>query len=199
VLEGANMPRLDGGAELAHDSQARSIYHRTRDSIPAHLTIVFASLAASRPAHQIGPTQAATTRSRSRPVGTPSPPPTPSRRPTPSPSRNQPRQMTCALGWPNSGHLRAPVSGRGPGHPDRDRHGVPCCLECCRKCCLRIPPRPQKPEKSQVTGQMLVGRVGLEPTTYGQSPRSDIPVQISVGCCVHLSDARPLRHAVPRS
>ncbi len=31
-----------------HDVQARPIYHRTRDSIEAHLTIVFASLAVSR-------------------------------------------------------------------------------------------------------------------------------------------------------
>jgi hypothetical protein len=30
------------------DLQARPIYHRTRDSIEAHLTIVFAALAASR-------------------------------------------------------------------------------------------------------------------------------------------------------
>ena len=31
-----------------HDLQARPIYHRTRDSIEAHLTIVFAALAVSR-------------------------------------------------------------------------------------------------------------------------------------------------------
>jgi hypothetical protein len=31
-----------------HDLQARSIYHRKRDSIEAHLTIVFAALAVSR-------------------------------------------------------------------------------------------------------------------------------------------------------
>jgi hypothetical protein len=30
-----------------HDLQARPIYHRTRDSIEAHLTIVFAALAVS--------------------------------------------------------------------------------------------------------------------------------------------------------
>ena len=30
------------------DPQARSIYHRTRDSIEAHLTIVFVALAVSR-------------------------------------------------------------------------------------------------------------------------------------------------------
>jgi hypothetical protein len=37
-----NLP--DGQSDL----QARPIYHRTRDSIEAHLTIVFAALAASR-------------------------------------------------------------------------------------------------------------------------------------------------------
>src|SRR5947199_6923479 len=31
-----------------HDLQARPIYHRTRDSIEAHLTIVLAALAVSR-------------------------------------------------------------------------------------------------------------------------------------------------------
>ena len=31
-----------------HDLQARPVYHRTRDSIEAHLTIVFAALAVSR-------------------------------------------------------------------------------------------------------------------------------------------------------
>ena len=31
-----------------HDLQARPIYHHTRDSIEAHLTIVFAALAVSR-------------------------------------------------------------------------------------------------------------------------------------------------------
>jgi len=31
-----------------HDLQARPIYHRTRDSIEAHLTIVFAALAVGR-------------------------------------------------------------------------------------------------------------------------------------------------------
>ena len=31
-----------------HDLQARPIYHRTRDSIEAHLTVVFAALAVSR-------------------------------------------------------------------------------------------------------------------------------------------------------
>jgi hypothetical protein len=30
-----------------HDLQARPVYHRTRDSIEAHLTIVFAALAVS--------------------------------------------------------------------------------------------------------------------------------------------------------
>jgi hypothetical protein len=31
-----------------HDLQARPVYHRTRDSIEAHLTVVFAALAVSR-------------------------------------------------------------------------------------------------------------------------------------------------------
>ena len=31
-----------------HDMQARPVYHHLRDSIEAHLTIVFAALAASR-------------------------------------------------------------------------------------------------------------------------------------------------------
>ena len=31
-----------------HDLQARPIYHRTRDSIEAHLSVVFAALAVSR-------------------------------------------------------------------------------------------------------------------------------------------------------
>jgi hypothetical protein len=30
-----------------HDLQARPIYHRTRDSIEAHLTVVFAAMAVS--------------------------------------------------------------------------------------------------------------------------------------------------------
>jgi hypothetical protein len=68
------------------DLQARPIYHRTRDSIEAHLTIVFAALAAAAgsstgPAGQSGSSSrphAATAPSRSRPAPTSSPPPTPS-------------------------------------------------------------------------------------------------------------------------
>jgi hypothetical protein len=38
-----------------HDLQARPIYHHTRDSIEAHLTVVFAALAVShRIEHQTG-------------------------------------------------------------------------------------------------------------------------------------------------
>ena len=66
------------------DLQARPVYHHLRDSIEAHLTIVFAALASAagsstRPA---GPSAsssrppAATAPSRSRPDGMPSPPPT---------------------------------------------------------------------------------------------------------------------------
>ena len=67
-----------------HDLQARQIYHRQRDSIEAHLNIVFAALAASRwtrttPAGasnvSSGP-RGATAPSRSRSASRPSPPPT---------------------------------------------------------------------------------------------------------------------------
>ena len=94
------------------DLQARPIYHRKRDSIEAHLTIVFAALAVSRwieaqtgwsirkfvktsppLPHHSDPGRTTDDHSRR-----PSP-----RRPTPSPRRHQPRQLTCALGWPNSG------------------------------------------------------------------------------------------------
>jgi hypothetical protein len=37
-----------------HDLQARPIYHHQRDSIEAHLTIVFAALAVSRWLSQVG-------------------------------------------------------------------------------------------------------------------------------------------------
>ena len=67
------------------DQQARPIYHRTRDSIEAHLTIVFAALAVSRwienrRAARSGNSSAppaATAPSKSEPATTPSPPPTP--------------------------------------------------------------------------------------------------------------------------
>ena len=44
---GAN-PDLEGKARAKSDLQARPVYHRTRDSIEAHLTIVLAALAVSR-------------------------------------------------------------------------------------------------------------------------------------------------------
>ena len=64
------------------DLQARPIYHRIRDSIEAHLTIVFAALAVSRwTEHQTGGQSASSSRppaatapSRSKPARTPSPP-----------------------------------------------------------------------------------------------------------------------------
>jgi hypothetical protein len=66
------------------DLQARPIYHRTRDSIEAHLTIVFAALAVSRwIEHQTGwsirkfvKTARRYRTIKSRPGRTPSPPPT---------------------------------------------------------------------------------------------------------------------------
>ena len=87
------------------DLQARPIYHRKRDSIEAHLTIVFAALAVS---HWIETTTgwsirkfvrppAATAPSRSRPAPTPSPPPTPSPTTSAQPYRDQRRQTRCAL------------------------------------------------------------------------------------------------------
>ena len=67
------------------DLQARPIYHRKRDSIEAHLTIVFAALAVSRwieyrpdgPSASSSKQPAATAPSRSRPGTTSSPQPTP--------------------------------------------------------------------------------------------------------------------------
>jgi hypothetical protein len=69
-----------------HDLQARPVYHRKRDSVEAHLTIVFAALAVSRwieaqtgwSIRKFVKPPAATAPSRSRPDGRPSPPPTPS-------------------------------------------------------------------------------------------------------------------------
>jgi hypothetical protein len=66
------------------DLQARPIYHHQRDSIEAHLTIVFTALAISRwienqtgwPIRSLSAPPAATAPSRSRPAPTPSPPPT---------------------------------------------------------------------------------------------------------------------------
>jgi hypothetical protein len=67
------------------DLAARPVFHHTRESIEAHLTIVFAALAVSRwietppagPSNASSPPPAATERSRSKPATTPSPPPTP--------------------------------------------------------------------------------------------------------------------------
>ena len=88
------------------DLQARPIYHRKRDSIDAHLNIVFAALAVSRWIEartgwsirkfvktarryreiKIQAGQHAIT------AADPAP-----RRPPPSPRRHQPPQLTCAL------------------------------------------------------------------------------------------------------
>ena len=68
-----------------HDLRARPIYHHKRDSIEAHLTIVFAALAVSRLDREPAPAgrsrsssrpPAATAPSPSRPATTPSPPQT---------------------------------------------------------------------------------------------------------------------------
>jgi hypothetical protein len=67
-----------------HDLQAWPIYHRKRDPIEAHLTIVFAALAVSRWIEQttgwsirkFSVPLAATAPSKSKPAATPSPPPT---------------------------------------------------------------------------------------------------------------------------
>ena len=87
-----------------HDLQARPIYHHIRESIEAHLTIVFAALAVSNSIeHQTGwsikkfvrpPATAAPCRSE--PASNLSPQPTPTRRPPPSPRHDQPAQQ-CAL------------------------------------------------------------------------------------------------------
>ena len=69
------------------DLQGRPIYHHLRDSIDAHLTIVFAALAVSRWIEQqtgwsirkFSRQPAAAAPSKSRPATTPSPLPTPSR------------------------------------------------------------------------------------------------------------------------
>ena len=104
-----------------HDLQARPIYHHKRDSIEAHLTIVFAALAVSRwieaPDRLVNPEV--------RPHRPPLPhhrdpgrrahhhrrrPP--ARRPPPGPRNDHPRQLTCALAWPDSGPVAA-----SPGAP----------------------------------------------------------------------------------
>jgi hypothetical protein len=92
------------------DLAARPIYHHTRESIEAHLTIVFAALAVSRwienttgcPSASSSPPPAATAPSPSRPATTPSPPPTPS--PTTSTPPSPP--STARTKWPKSGRDR---------------------------------------------------------------------------------------------
>ena len=107
------------------DLQAKPIYHRKRDSIEAHLSIVFAALAVTRwieanrlvnqeirqdspplPHHRDPGRTADHHRRRSRP-----------RRPTPSPRRHQPPPLTCALGWPNSGRRSSACAAARPGAP----------------------------------------------------------------------------------
>jgi len=108
-----------------HDLQARPIYHRQRDSIEAHLTIVFAALASpatSRP-EPAGPSSvssrppAATAPSRSRPAPTPSPPPTPY--PTTSPTPSAPSKVRTSVSQLGSQERRH----RTPGDHDRGRAG----------------------------------------------------------------------------
>ena len=87
------------------DLRARPIYHRKRDSIEAHLTIVFAALAVTRfienrtgwSIRNSSAPPAATAPSRSAPASTSSPPKTRSRptSATPSPSSSNPNE--CAL------------------------------------------------------------------------------------------------------
>ena len=96
------------------DLQARPIYHRKRDSIEAHLTIVFAALAVSRwieartgwSIRKFVRLPAATAPSRSRPAPAPSPPPIPcpttsAMHSTPSTRRSEVRtnlsQVGCEL------------------------------------------------------------------------------------------------------
>jgi hypothetical protein len=92
------------------DLPARPIYHHKRDSIEAHLTIVFAALAVSRLIERstgwsiAGSSRpsADTTPSPARPATRPSPPP------TPSPRTRYERSPSCALppkhtNWHKSG------------------------------------------------------------------------------------------------
>ena len=105
-LRDRQLPQLFEIEKLPHvevDLQARPIYHRKRDSIEAHLTIVFAALAVSRwierrPAGRSGNSSrppAATAPSRSRPDGRSSPPPT--RSPTTSAKPSKPSTATTDL------------------------------------------------------------------------------------------------------
>jgi hypothetical protein len=94
------------------DLQARPVYHRKRDSIEAHLTIVFAALAVSRwieaqagwSIRKFVRPPAATAPSRSGPDGRRSPPPTlsptTSARPSkPSPAAAEVRTSLSQLGY----------------------------------------------------------------------------------------------------
>jgi hypothetical protein len=89
-----------------HDLQARPIYHHKRESIEAHLTIVFAALAVSNwIEHQTGWSikkfvrpPGPTAPCRSEPASNLSPPPTPTRRPPPSPRHDQPSHQTNHFG-----------------------------------------------------------------------------------------------------
>jgi hypothetical protein len=83
------------------DLQARPIYHRKRDSIEAHLTIVFAALAVSRwieaqtgwSIRNSSRPPAATAPYRSRPDDRQSRPPVPYRRPTAGPRSHHPHRQ----------------------------------------------------------------------------------------------------------
>jgi hypothetical protein len=95
-----------------HDLQARPIYHHKRESIDAHLTIVFAALAISRwieartgwPIRRFVRTarryRTIQIQAGTRTITAADPLP---RRPPPGPRRHQPPQLTCALIWPKSG------------------------------------------------------------------------------------------------
>ena len=88
-----------------HDLQARPIYHHKRESIEAHLTIVFAALAVSHwIEHQTGWSIKKFVRTarryrtvRSAPGNKPSPPPTPYPTTSAKPSPESTRQRRCAL------------------------------------------------------------------------------------------------------
>ena len=96
--------RYDESFRMAKsDLQARPVYHRKRDSIEAHLTIVFAALAVS---HWIETTTGWSIKKFVRtalryrtiiiqPAPTPSPSPTPSPRPPRSPAQDQQRSPSA--------------------------------------------------------------------------------------------------------
>jgi hypothetical protein len=106
------------------DLAARPIFHHKRESIEAHLAVVFAALAVSRGSNtkQVGASggssrqHAATAPSRSTPVGTPSPPPTryrPTSPPRSKPSRPPLRTKLSQVGRWATGMPRP--SGLDPG------------------------------------------------------------------------------------